>query len=72
MFWSLIWQLHCSLWEDLDAHSTDDFVNPHADLTPKDLEHWTPKKIVEEFEKNGFLQMMDELNKAMEFVPVQW
>jgi negative regulator of genetic competence, sporulation and motility len=55
----------------LDAHSTEDFVNPHADLTPKDSEQWTPKKIVEEFERNGFLQMMDELNKAMEFVPVQ-
>ena len=55
----------------MDTHSTDDFVNPHADLTPKDSEQWTPKKIVEEFEKNDFLQIMDGLNKAMELVPVQ-
>ena len=29
---------------------------------------WTPDTVMEDFEKDGFLQMMDDLNKAMQLV----
>lgn len=29
---------------------------------------WTPDTVMEDFEKDGFLQMMDDLNTAMQLV----
>ena len=50
--------------------STSILMLTHAATDDFTSKPWTPEKILEEFEKDGFLQMMDQLNKAMEFVPV--
>ena len=48
------------------------FLHLYEDILPtKAIPHeWTPDMIMEDFEKDGFLQMMDDLNTAMQLVTV--
>ena len=46
-------------------------MTPHVDPRFSDCQHphsWTFEEVMDEFEKGGFLQMMDDLNKTIELV----
>ena len=55
-------QFYCPSW-DSEGHSFDD-ANAFAPFS------WSSDAVVEDFEKGGFLKMMDELNQTMEVIPL--
>ena len=48
------------------------FLHLNEDILPTQTipNEWTPDMVMEDFEKDGFLQMMDDLNTAMHLVSV--
>ena len=56
-------QLHCASWDNYSgryAHSYSDSPSaPHS---------WSPDSVMEDFEKDGFLKMLDELNQTLGLV----
>ena len=48
------------------------FLHLNEDVLPTQTipNEWTPDMVMEDFEKDGFLQMMDDLNTAMHLVSV--
>ena len=64
-----ILQLHHASWDSLDAHSSDQYTSIQAGpISSSAPQHWDLKMILEELEKDSFLQTMDDLNEAMEDV----
>ena len=58
-----VMQLHCTSW---DSYS-DRYVDPSADSTTSS-HSWSSDAIMKDFEKDGFLKMMDELNQTLEII----
>lgn len=56
-------QLHCASW---DSYS-DRYVCPSADSITS-TQSWLPDTIMKDFEKDGFLKMIDELNQTVELM----
>lgn len=59
----VIMQLHCASW---DSYSNR-YVCPSADSTSS-MQSWSPEAIMKDFEKDGFLKMIDELNQTIELM----
>ena len=74
----IIMQLHNVVWEcaftsKLELTSEQNtYLHLKKEVLPQEdvPKEWTPDMIIDDFEKDGFLQMMDVLNTAMQLVSV--